>query len=109
MPRPPCDKKINHCPPCGYFKPAGIPLRYLQEITLKPEEAEAIRLADCEDLYRADAAQRMGVSRQTFDRIVRIARKKVACVISQGYALRIERTPYLQAGTESPQTANPPA
>lgn len=91
MPRPPCPRRIRHTPPSDYFKPAGVPLRELREITLAPDEMEAIRLADFEDMYNVDAAVKMGVSRQTFDRIVGRARRKVAEALVQGQALRILR------------------
>ncbi len=54
------------------------------------DEFEAIRLADLEGLYQEQAAERMNVSRQTFGRIVESARRKVAQVLSEGLALRIE-------------------
>lgn len=91
MPRPPCPRTIAHHPPSDYFKPAGIPLRDLTEITLAADEMEALRLADHEDLYRVDAAERMGISRQTFDRILKRARQRVAHALVLGRALRIER------------------
>ncbi|WP_221031262.1 DUF134 domain-containing protein [Actomonas aquatica] len=90
MPRPPCPRTISHHPPSHFFKPAGIPLRELQEVTLATDELEAIRLADHEGLYRVDAATRMGVSRQTFDRILRRARHRVALALVSGHALRLE-------------------
>lgn len=90
MPRPTCPRKISHSPPVRYFKPAGIPLRDLEEIHLAADEVESLRLADCEGLYHVEAAGRMGVSRQTFDRIVRGARKKVACALVNGRAIRLE-------------------
>ena len=91
MPRPTCPRKITCTPRARYFKPAGIPLRQLGEVLLAPDELEAVRLADCEELYRADAAERMGISRQTFDRNIRRARKKVATALLKGLALRIEK------------------
>jgi len=89
MPRPCCPRHIAHRPPASYFKPAGIPLRELQEIELAADELEALRLADVEDLYHTEAAKRMRVSRQTFDRIVRRARMKVAEALVRGRALRV--------------------
>ena len=89
MPRPLCPRRIAHRPPADYFKPAGIPLYELQEITLAADEMEAVRLADDEDLYNIEAARKMGVSRQTFDRIVRRARRKIAAALVHGQALRI--------------------
>jgi predicted DNA-binding protein (UPF0251 family) len=90
MPRPPCPRTIAHSPPASFFKPAGIPLRDLREIGLGADELEAMRLADCEELYHAEAAGRMGVSRQTFDRILRRGRQKVAHALVNGCALRVE-------------------
>ena len=91
MPRPKCPRRIGHQPPADYFKPAGIPMRDLHEVELASDEVEALRLADFEGLYREEAARRMGVSRQTFDRIVRSARSKVAGALVSGHALRILR------------------
>ena len=53
------------------------------------DEVEALRLADHEGMYRQEAAENMGVSRQTFDRIVRCARAKVAGALAAGHALRL--------------------
>lgn len=89
MPRPLCPRHISHRPPADYFKPAGIPLRDLQEIELGADEMEAVRLADEQDLYNVDAAKRMKVSRQTFDRILSRARGKIARALVHGQALRI--------------------
>lgn len=98
MARPLCPRRIRHRPPADYFKPAGIPLRDLQEVELGADELEAIRLRDVEDLYHTDAAVKMGVSRQTFDRIVRRAHVKIAMALVSGQALRILRPPARKSG-----------
>jgi predicted DNA-binding protein (UPF0251 family)/predicted Fe-Mo cluster-binding NifX family protein len=72
------------------MKPAGIPARELQEVRLGFDEAEALRLADLEGLYQEAAARSMGVSRQTFGRIIEMARRKTADAILNGKALRID-------------------
>jgi predicted DNA-binding protein (UPF0251 family)/predicted Fe-Mo cluster-binding NifX family protein len=72
------------------MKPAGIPARELEEVILGFDEAEALRLADLEGLYQEAAARSMGVSRQTFGRIVETARRKAADAILNGKALRID-------------------
>jgi predicted DNA-binding protein (UPF0251 family)/predicted Fe-Mo cluster-binding NifX family protein len=72
------------------FKPAGVPARELEEVTLGRDGAEAIRLADLDGLYQDAAALRMGVSRQTFGRIIEAARHAVADAIINGKRLRIE-------------------
>ncbi len=93
MARPLCPRRIAHLPPATYFKPAGVPLYELEEVELGADELEALRLADVEDLYHTEAAKRMQVSRQTFDRIVRRARMKVAGALVQGKALRVLQPP----------------
>ena len=64
-------------------------MRGLDEIALSLDEVEAMRLTDIEDLYQAEAAERMGVSRQTLGNIIARAHKKVALAIMHGKALRI--------------------
>jgi uncharacterized protein len=49
-----------------------------------------LRLMDLEDLSQEDAAQRMGVSRSTFQRIVAQARRQVALALVEGAALVVE-------------------
>jgi len=61
----------------------------LEEIELTLDEVEALRLADLEALYQADAAAQMGISRQTFGNIIARAHRKVAEAILGGKALRI--------------------
>ena len=75
------------------FKPAGIPARDLEAIVLALDEMEAVRLADLEGLYQEEAAERMGVSRPTFGRIVESGRRKIADAIVRGKALVIEGGP----------------
>jgi uncharacterized protein len=90
MARPKCCRRISCKPGRKVFKPVGVPLAALQEIVLSMDEFEAIRLADLEGLYQEEAAERMNVSRQTFGRIIETARRKVAQVLTDGIALRIE-------------------
>jgi uncharacterized protein len=90
MVRPKCCRRISGKPARKVFKPLGVPLAALQEIVLSMDEFEAIRLADLEGLYQEQAAERMNVSRQTFGRIIETARRKVAQVLADGIALRIE-------------------
>jgi len=62
----------------------------LEEVVLTVDEFEAVRLGDLEGMYHADAATRMGVSRQTFGRIIGAARQKIAEALVVGKVLRIE-------------------
>ena len=90
MSRPQRCRRIALLPPVAFFKPAGLPGRSLPETVVMVDEFEALRLADYEGLYQEQAAERMGVSRQTFGRIIETARKKVARALVEGMALRIE-------------------
>lgn len=90
MPRPVQCRRVCLSPACTYFKPVGIPVRNLREQVVSMDELEALRLADVEGIYQEQAADRMGVSRRTFGRIVESARTKVAGALIYGMALRIE-------------------
>ena len=90
MARPKCCRRILGEPNCKIFKPVGIPVSSLEEVVLSMDEFEAIRLADLERHYHEEAAEKMRVSRQTFGRILESARGKVAKVLADGLALRIE-------------------
>jgi len=93
MPRPPRCRKIAGMPAAQAFKPVGVPMRELQEVVLRLDEFEAIRLADLDGLYQEQAAEEMNVSRTTFSRIVEAAHRKVADALVHGKALRIEGGP----------------
>jgi predicted DNA-binding protein (UPF0251 family) len=90
MPRPQKCRRVAFLPQTTYFKPAGVPLRVLDEIVLSVEEAEAIRLKDLEGLEQEKGAERMNVSRPTFQRVLASARHKLASALLNGKALRIE-------------------
>lgn len=86
------------------FKPQCASIKEIEEIVLGLDEIEAIRLADLEGLYQADAAARMGVARQTFGKIIAKAHKKVATALLGGKALRIAHE---GVGGETMNTFNP--
>lgn len=103
MPRPPCCRRIAAGPVVAVFKPAGIPTRDLEQVTMSLDEYEALRLADLEGLYQADAAAAMGVSRPTFGRILESARRKVAGALTHGSALLIEGGPVVTGSPGGPR------
>jgi uncharacterized protein len=90
MPRPKKCRCVKCVPNAVYFKPRAIPMTELEEMAVSMDEIEAIRLADYDGLYHADAALKMKISRQTFGRILREAHRKVAECLLKGKALRIE-------------------
>ena len=63
----------------------------LPQIPLLREEVEVIRLCDLERLTQEQAGVKMGVSRGTVQRILTIARKKIATALTQGHALILEK------------------
>lgn len=90
MPRPIKWRRVGFIPGVVHFKPAGVPIRVLDEVSLSMEEAEAIRLKDLEGLRQEECAQHMKISRPTFHRVLGAARSKLADAIINGKAIRIE-------------------
>jgi len=73
------------------FKPAGVPGRNLETLTLTADEVEALRLVDADGLFQEVAARQMGISRPTLGRVLNEARRKVALALSQGLGLAIQQ------------------
>ena len=94
MPRPPKLRRVEFIPQVTVFKPAGVSLRDLEEEVLTVEELEAIRLKDLERLEQEECAERMQVSRPTFQRVLSSAREKVARALVEGKAIRFEGGTY---------------
>ena len=90
MARPQHRRYVEQTPGATYFKPCGVPLSALDEVTLSVEGLEALRLADLSGLSATEAAQRCRVSRHAFGRTLAQARKAVAEALVAGKALRIE-------------------
>ncbi|TCO74817.1 DUF134 domain-containing protein [Marinisporobacter balticus] len=90
MARPMKPRKIAFMPENRYFIPVGKPKCHLEEIQLKLEEVEAMRLKDIEKLSQEECAEKMHVSRQTFQLIIDKARKKVAEALTEGKAINIQ-------------------
>ena len=59
MPRPRLCRKIKFNPDITYFKPQGVPMRFLEVIELTLEEVEALRLKNIEDLEQTECAKKM--------------------------------------------------
>ena len=86
--RPKKPRKVKNQPKILAFSPRGRPGRP-DEINLKIEELEALRLADKEGLRQVEAAKQMGVSRQSFGRVLKKARKAVAEGLVIGKIIRV--------------------
>ncbi len=89
MPRPRLFRRIKFNPNVTYFKPRGVPMRFLEVVELTGEEAEALRLRNIQDLEQEEAAKRMNTSQSTFQRILTSAYKKVTKALIEGKAIKI--------------------
>jgi uncharacterized protein len=92
MPRPEIKRKVCLNPASYHFKPAGIPLKQLEEVKLSLDELEAVKLADLMGLYHDEAARKMKVSRPTFGRILKNGRGKIADCLLNGKSISIPET-----------------
>ena len=86
--RPSKIRKVEKAPKIVQFSPRGKPGRP-DEVQLKLDEFEALKLADLRGLNQKAAADSMSVSRATFGRILREARKKISDAIVNGKIIRI--------------------
>ncbi|HCW92534.1 MAG TPA: hypothetical protein DHM44_02515 [Flexistipes sinusarabici] len=104
MPRPPKERLVMHRPRINEFGPYNDNKPNKDEsldnngnaTILTLDELEAMRLADLECLSQEEAAALMNVSRQTFGRIVEIARKKMADALINGKIVKIECEEYIR-------------
>ena len=98
MTRPKKKRIVRFDPQVVYFKPRGVPLSQLGEVSLSLEGLEAIRLTDVGGLGQTEAAQKMGVSQSTFNRVLAAARQKVGEALTTGQAIRLEGGDYEMLG-----------
>ncbi len=87
MPR---NKKMRYCRGIdGYnlYKPSGIPLSQMEIIELGLDELEAMRLCDLDGMQQEEAADAMGVSRGTIQRLLESGRRKTLDALVYGKAL----------------------
>ncbi len=93
MVRPRLCRRIRFNPDITYFKPQGVPLRYLEVVELTAEEAEALRLKNMKNLEQIECAKLMKTSQSTFQRILSSAYKKITEALIEGKAIKIIKTP----------------
>ncbi len=92
--RPRKRKIVQGEPSIDHFSPRGRPGRP-DEVIMSIEEYESLRLADLLSLPQKCAADMMGISQQSFSRIVRKARNSVADAIVNAKIIRIEGGDYI--------------
>jgi predicted DNA-binding protein (UPF0251 family) len=96
MPRPIKPRIVDDHPTVSIFGPLETPPT--GEILLSVEGMEALRLSDHEGMDQDGAAVLMGVSRQTYGRILAEAREAVAHALVTGKVLRVEGGNYQVRG-----------
>lgn len=89
MARPVKPRKIGYIPSHKLFVPEDKKYCKQEEIILKHDELEAMRLKDVENLNQEECATIMDISRQTFQLIIDRARAKVTEALIEGKPLRI--------------------
>jgi len=94
MARPTTKRKIGFFPENYRFKPDIPCAEKDSDVTLTHDELESIRLSDLESLEQAQAAQKMGISRGTYQRILNAARKKLADALVYGKSIVISGGQY---------------
>jgi predicted DNA-binding protein (UPF0251 family) len=91
MPRHKIPRCVYFDPGVVYFKPQGVPLRFLEEVVLEPDELEALKLYEVDGLDQTASADKMKISQPTFARILDSAHKKIADALIKGKAIRVEK------------------
>jgi predicted DNA-binding protein (UPF0251 family) len=90
MARPIKCRKVQFLPKTTHFVPLDKEREEVEDIVLRVEELEAMRLKDIEGLTQQQCADEMNISRQTFQNIIDSGRKKVALALTKGKAINIK-------------------
>ena len=92
--RPGKYRNVRVDPKISQFSPRGRPGRP-EEVEIRMDEYEALRLADYQGLSQKEAAKSMHISQQTFSRILRKAHQLIAKGITTGSAIKIQGGQYI--------------
>ncbi len=90
MARPTKWRMIENAPAVPFFVPSEVGMLKVPKNILLVEELEALRLKDLEGLEQEECAEKMEVSRATFQRILLSAREKVADSLVNGKIIHID-------------------
>lgn len=80
---------LRHAFSDRYFKPRGVSLRDLDEVTLSYEELEALRLRYLENMRQSNAAKQMGISQSQYQRDLWASHRKITEALIEGKSIRI--------------------
>jgi predicted DNA-binding protein (UPF0251 family) len=90
MPRYRKRRRCRQIPTELVYKPTALPMAELNVIELELDEFESMRLCDLENKNQIDAAEIMGVSRATVQRLLTSGRKKVIDAMLNSKAIKIK-------------------
>lgn len=90
MPRCKKIRMVEFIPENKYFIPVNVVGKTIEEAVINVEEVEAVRLSDLEGFEQDECAEKMNISRATFQRVINSARKKISDALVNGKAIRIE-------------------
>ena len=93
MTRPPKWRCVQCRPGARVFGPAGVPVRELDQVKLRFDELEALRLLHLEGATQTEAGQRLGVSGSTVSRMAQRAHRIITEALVLGKAVCIEGGP----------------
>ncbi len=88
MPRQKKCRKVSYIPSNLVFLP-GENQKDIEEVVISFVEVESIRLADVEGLDQTAAAEKMHISRGTYQRIINSGREKLADALINGKKIQI--------------------
>ncbi|MBU1130427.1 DUF134 domain-containing protein [Patescibacteria group bacterium] len=86
-----CRRKIRFNFREIYFKPRGIPLSQLKEVSITEDELEALRLRYIKKLDQHESAKKMGISQSQYQRDITKAFEKITKALIDGWAIKIEK------------------
>ncbi len=89
--RPKIHRKIAINPEVTFFKPSGIPMRFLEQVDLSLDELETIRLKHHEGVDMTHGAKKMRISKSTFQRLLVSGCKKIADALINGKSIKIHK------------------
>lgn len=81
---------VTKLPKASSFLPAGIPITEMGINNVKIEELETMHLVDLRKMKQEEAARKMHVSRKTFWKDLKSARRKVTDALLNGKMIKIE-------------------
>ncbi|MHA1830679.1 MAG: DUF134 domain-containing protein, partial [Candidatus Helarchaeota archaeon] len=90
--RPHFYRIINKKPVPSYFAPYDNEYNLIEngQIVLYPDELEALRLVDCQNLTQIEAGEKMAISRGTIWRLLKSGREKIIRALFLGLRIVIE-------------------